>query len=42
MNQTIHITRIDRNGGVYGHEADYCDDAGCAGDYRGCGELVSW
>ena len=31
-NQTkYHVTSI-RNGGVYGHECQYCDEGGCSGN----------
>lgn len=42
MNEKIramnHVTAI-RNGGLYGHTTDHCDEAGCAGDERYLGPV---
>lgn len=34
-----HVTRIDRDGELYGHETTCCDAAGCAGNESRLGRL---
>lgn len=36
---TVHVTRLDPDGGVYGHSTAYCDESGCSGTERYLGTI---